>query len=498
MNSSQYIVTFTGVVAVLSGFAALLVTSYGLVGFSDPAKWYLFARDFGSSFDSVGLAYGFPLLQAAAIAMVGPLYGFLVNVPLLVILAGLVYVFGRQQVDDLDGSEAIYLSPALAGAGALSFLMVVDWKTLLNLVNPYRDPLSHLLVLLACIGFVAWSRRKRDTPLGPVAVGCVLALAVASRETAVFMLGPIGLYAIASRDRHPGRLSARNAMMFGGALFLASVPLLIQNGLVSGNPVMPAQMAGGFEERHEFVPGIRFEQLSSTLPAVLHHLANQYGAAGLLVLIGVGVSIRYRISVALYLSLPAMLLHIGFYGAYARVVGRYLVIVDMFAAPLAGVGIAWIAGLALRAVDDTRIRNRLTQGAIALAFLPGLVAPVSAMMSVKPRFQLEQARRLRADLIALLPPGAPVMGDRPFAEILQCFVGDRLAVDHRTFEVSRLDAQLDRSGVAYVLKRNPVGDDIAPRFDAAVLAVFPRALYQLDPFLLYEVRPARPSRPSID
>jgi hypothetical protein len=482
-----------GVLAALVSFGWLLANSYSLVAFSDPMKWYTFARDFSEAFGQVRLAYGFPLVQAAAIAVVGPFYGFLVNVPILIGLAGLVYLFARNHVtpDDFP-PDALPLSPVVVGAAALSFFVAVNWQGWLHSANPYRDPLSHSLVLAGCLGVIHWVRRGRIGPAALIAVGCGFAFAAAARETAVFILGPVALYVLAiGRTRD----AFWRLVGMGAVILVASTPLLVQNAMLSGNPVLPGQMLRGMESQREFVPGIRFEYLASTLPGVLEHLSRQYGMAGLLVLVGVGVSVRRRLGVALALSVPALLLHVLFYGAYVRVVDRYLLIVDLFAAPLAGIGVAWIAGWTLRGVADPDLRGRLLSGVCALVFLPAVIVPLWGWRISEPAAQLVDARRLRADLLELMPPGARVMGERPMAEIVHCFAGDVLSVDTRRLKSTRLDAALMESERVFALTRKSANAEFASQYAVTRVAKFSGAQSPLSAFWVYEVRQRPDARP---
>ena len=69
-----------GLLVVLAALAAQLVTAGSLMPYSDPANWFAFGRNFTEQFGDKRLAYGFPLLVAVAIQVVGPFYAFLINV----------------------------------------------------------------------------------------------------------------------------------------------------------------------------------------------------------------------------------------------------------------------------------------------------------------------------------------------------------------------------------------------------------------------------------
>ena len=85
-----------GLLLALAAFAYFLAHAYQLKAYSDPVQWYAFGRNFSDKFGSSYLAYGFPLLVALAIELVGPFWAFLVNIPVLIALAALVYAFARR------------------------------------------------------------------------------------------------------------------------------------------------------------------------------------------------------------------------------------------------------------------------------------------------------------------------------------------------------------------------------------------------------------------
>ena len=62
-------------------FLVVLVSSYSIKAWSDPAHWYGFGMNFFSNFGKSALAYGFPFLIFMASKIVGPFYAFLVTPP---------------------------------------------------------------------------------------------------------------------------------------------------------------------------------------------------------------------------------------------------------------------------------------------------------------------------------------------------------------------------------------------------------------------------------
>lgn len=477
-----------GLLAVLAGFAAYLVRSYSLIGYSDPLKWYAFAREFTDSFGSARLAYGFPLFQAGAIALVGPLRGFLVNLPILVALCAVVYELGRRHA----GGKASTLVAPLAGAGALSFWIGVDHGRLLQLVSPYRDPFSHSFLALSCVLLIAARQDRRRAIAWATGSGLCLAVAASARETAVLMLLPFALYAWVAKHADPELPVVRPLLGFGAALAAAGVPLLVQNYLVSGSPYVPGQMARWLDERGEFVPGIRFEHLGETLPAAVRFLAGHYGGSVAWLALGLTAAVRHRVAEVLFLSLPALLLYLVFYGAYERVVERYFLVVDVFAAPIAGLGVAWAASGALRAIADGRRRKLATHAALLAALLPALVAPWLFGRATNPRFQLAQVQELRRFLSTHIPEGSTVVGDRPLTEMTFCFAADLFDVRHRVRDVSRLERLLETRDVVYVLSKGWAAPQLGEHLRATPVATLEGSRYRVDPFRLSRVEMIAP------
>jgi hypothetical protein len=417
-----------GLLTVLTALAVFLTTNYSLIAWSDPATWYAFGRDFTSEFASRGLAYGFPLYLFGSIAAVGPFYAFLANIPLLLVVAALVYGFGRRH--DPGGRDVANLT----GAVSVALWIGLNPQMLLLLTNPYRDVLAHVLALLAILLFIDFHRGRRSA-WRVAASGACLAFACSARETSLLTMVPFFTYAVATKLEDRSLALWRPFTMFAGAFALASVPLLVQNYLVSGDPFLPAQAAGDFAVTGDRVPGFSPAEFATTFPLQLHFLGEHYGfTVASLMAVGLAASLRYHIRVALYISVPALITYGLFYGlitfpGFNRVAPRYLFALDFFALPLAAVGVASLASVALGAMRDSPARWRAWRGVVSLAFLAGALAPFAASRGGPPRLRLEHARLLRDDLLTLIPPKSTIIGDRIATGLASCFVGDRYNVE---------------------------------------------------------------------
>ncbi|MCH2173127.1 hypothetical protein MK489_20295 [Myxococcota bacterium] len=343
-----------GWVGAMSALGFFLVRYRVLHPDSDPMRWFAFARNFTDGLGEVKLAYGFPWVTSLAIEIAGPLVAFSINVPILLILGAVLYVYARRHV-----AEAWFEVPGVSWvAGWVTWICFVAWNTgdssmLLRLSNPYRDPLSYVLLLGATLALV------RCVRLGgawlPAAVaGALFALACSARETSILMAVPLALFAGwagISHGRGTRGIGWGAALAFFGAFALAIVPLLLQNWMHSGSAVVPAQASGTVGVTRTYFSGLGLLYLPQTLPRVLAECIGHMGLWGLgLVAVGVGMSVWGRSPVALLVSLPAFLVYGVFYSAYYAVVPRYLFVLDLFAAPLAGVGAAGLWAMAYRRV----------------------------------------------------------------------------------------------------------------------------------------------------
>ncbi len=219
----------TGLLLVLAALAAYLLTARSIMPYSDPANWFVFGRNFTEQFGHKRLAYGFPLVVAAAIQVAGPFYAFLVNVPLLLLLTLLVHAFTRRLIP-AELPRAALVAPFGAAFAVLLFIQH-NGRMLAKLANPYRDPLSHVLLLLACLLLVGFRRGPARSLAPVVAAGLLMAYACSTRETAVLMLLPLFLFATASKLEDRALPYAKPLLAFGLAFALGCIPLLVENQL---------------------------------------------------------------------------------------------------------------------------------------------------------------------------------------------------------------------------------------------------------------------------
>ena len=487
-----------GLALSLAGLSFYLSRSYVLKAWSDPVQWFSFGQDFAARFGENNLAYLFPLLVAAATEVAGPVRAFLVNVPLLVVLALLFHAFGRQQLGGATSSALERWAPHAGAATVLLFVLVGSdpvwpWAIAMFrlLSSPYRDVLAHVLLLASLIALVV-HRRSPVHALAPVAASAAcLALATSTREASVLALVPMALYAIACRLASRDLPFLRPVAVFSVSFAIALVPYLLQNYLYSGNPLIPSQAAdpaSGGLKYSTVIPGVSFANLSETFPRTLSYLYVYYGT-GVVGLMGLGlaVALRYRLDTALYLTLPCLILYLGFYGAYYAAVARYLFVVDLFALPLAGVGIAGGLHL-LSSLASRRAQERIATASLLALFVLAAVVGLRQAHPTGLPFRIRDAAALHADVAKLLPERAQILGDRPLAEIFRSFVSGRTRVlefmgpslgSRKTS--ARVDKILQGGDPVYlVTPRETVRHHLRQSFDLSLLHTFSLADYGLD------------------
>jgi len=465
-------VEIAGVAAVLAILAGSLVARHALIPYSDPATWWALGRSFAASFGEVPLAYLFPLYLSGAIAVAGPVHGFLANVPVLVALGAALHLFGRQHA---QGSA---LAP-VAGAATLAFWIAVARTPMAHLTSPYRDPLAYLLLVLAAAALVAFRHDPRHRARWIAASGALLALAVSAREPCALAGIAFLVYGLASRRAEPGLPLARPTAAFAAGFAVAIAPLLAQNALHTGNPFVPAQAVPTAEHPGDPVGALSLANLPETGPDALALLARHYGAPGLATLVlGLGVAVARRSGVALALSLPAFLAFLLLYGCYERAVPRYLWVLDLFAAPFVGLAAVFAGERLLRAFRTPSARRGAVLAVLLAAFASGALATFRPVERPTVSVRLEEARRLRRDLLAHVPAGARLLGTLFLGEMAFTFAGDRLGVDPTRDPLGGLDAALrETDEVLLLAAAGRVREAARARYGLDPVASFPPERY---------------------
>lgn len=390
-----------------------VLRNYQIRAFSDPLNWLTFARNFALEIQTSKFAVGFPIFLRAALELLGPFHVFLVNLPVLLAL----YLL----------AAALVFRTFQAGAGiprwqmvsvTLALFLSYDRWLVVQMMNPFRDPLSFLLALGAAGLLIRHVSTGGLRPAGAMAAGLLLGLASSVRETSVLLLAPFVLFAFWSWRADPRVRFWRDSLLFAAGLAVGLAPLLAQSKLSTGQALLPPQSVAD----QMVVPGVHFNWncLRGTWKAAGPYFLRTAGWPGLLLLAWSTVlAVKQRNRIVAGLLLPAALVHLVFYSFYWTFVPRYFYAAAVFAIPAMAWGLlATIQPLATRL--PSRIRTvvpTLLVAGLALFTAQRLLAN----RSETPLFQIPQARRFAADWNPLLPADAIVFSRRHLCEMLQWF-----------------------------------------------------------------------------
>ena len=402
--------------ALVAAWLVHVLRHYEIRAFSDPLNWLHFARHFGTEIHASKFALGFPLFLRPALEILGPFRVFLVNVPVLLAVYLLAAVLAVQAFAPDERAPRWQIV-----AVTLALFFGFDPWLVVQMANPFRDPLSFLFSLAAMNLLVRHAATGGARPARALAGGLLLGLACSVRETSVLLLAPIALYAFWSWRADSRIRFGRDLLLFAGGMFVGLAPLMVQGFIRTGQALVPPQSAVD----NQLVPGAHFTWtiLRRTVRHAWPYFLEKAGP-GLVLLAGcAGGGLWRRNRVVAGLLLPAAAIHAAFYAFYWTFVPRYYYSVAVFAIPaLAWSLLAAVRGLAARAPGRFRTAVPATAAAaIALA----AAAHLLAMRPATPRFQIPQARLLKADLERLVPADSLVFCRRNLCEMVRWFTHAR-------------------------------------------------------------------------
>lgn len=389
--------------ALLAGAAVFVWRHHEVKPYSDPLNWLEFAADFRRQFTESKWPFGYPLFLLGMLRLLGPVWVFLSNLPLLLLLAWLTARLTRALCPG-DPARA-----PLAGLAAAAFWVAVNPELLVQMANPYRDPLSHVLLIAGLLALLRFALRPGASPGWMALSGLALGYSYCVRETVVVIL-PVALLAgVLAWRRDRTRSFWKPALLFALGFALGALPFLVQGQLATGQVLVPVQS----QKSGSLVPGMHAEKLVEMFPVALEKYWAKFTPAGwLLIAAGLVRLVRHRAAVALALLVGGGAGYFVFYSFYYTFVPRYFLVTDLFFAPLLGIGLAGLLGRVpgvSRAVAPAVV-------CIAGAALALLAAVPRARV---PAFRVADARALAADCRSRLPAGALVVADRNLCEILR-------------------------------------------------------------------------------
>ncbi|MBU4461433.1 MAG: hypothetical protein KJ579_12770, partial [Verrucomicrobia bacterium] len=319
--------------------------------YSDPVGFVGMALDWGSGRPGTDRAPIYPMVLYAFLQVLGRDWVFLSNLPLVLLLAFLTGVAGFLAVP--RGSSRAVAYARFAGLASVVILILARGSLLVELVNPFREPLAFSLMLGGVILLVGgWSRRSAHWLAA--GAGLCLGLAVSTRETVILVAAPVGAWVLLRM------LKERKFRSLWIALFLAGVlggfvPMLNRNRAHSGSSIVPSYAAEKVEaiaRRQKWdipIPGMSLSYFSHVGASTVRKLYQHYTPVGaLLLVLGFARAVRRRNDLILGLYLPAFLLNLLFYCFYRYFKARYTLAGELFAIPIMAYGLTGI----LEAVDD--------------------------------------------------------------------------------------------------------------------------------------------------
>ena len=412
---------------VLACFLVLALGSYSIKAHSDCHNWLLFASDFAREFTRSRWPWGFPLFLRGALSLVGPCWVFLANLPVMIALFAVVSCAGllfRRDGDSRVPAAWAFLSTWIV-------VLSTDAGSFVRYLNPYRDPLSYVLIFASLVLFVRAlaATAPRHRVWGTASAGALLGLACSVREPSILMLGPMALYGIlawrAGRRKaaaSSGALPDRpipfwtTVLAFAAGMVVALVPLLVQTYLTTHQVFVPPQAS----LESNVVPGANFkaEIFLQVGGNAWRHFTRAEPCLLLLAAAGLVAAAIRRDRFALALVVPAVAVYVLFYSFYWTFIVRYFYIAILFLVLLAGYALAALLGAVSRIPRHGRLLAWLLLA--AAAGLSG--AKILSERARVPVHQVPQARAMAAAWNAVCPADAAIVyADRPFCEWLDWF-----------------------------------------------------------------------------
>lgn len=402
--------SIAAIATILLFFWSVVASFYFLRASSDPHNWLYYAHHFREEVLQSRWPYGFPLFLRMLLPLTGPYYIFMVNLPLLMMAFVLIFQLASKPAKSHENKAL----SCYAGIAAALLALSADARDMMHYINPYRDPLSYVLVLASLWIFIRALNRRRTT--GIFASGVLLGLACSVREPSILMVLPLAAYGLhewwTDRQNVP---FWRTTSCFAIGFVMALIPLLLQTWMATRQVLLPPQAA----IQSSIVPGAHFrlEVFRSVSHGAWEFYRQQQPWLPLLALLGVITAWRDRHKEMLWLILPASLVYFIFYAFYWTFVPRYFYIVTLLWCILGGYG----TGALLRFIHHQfsfRTAQYLAWGVLLVA---GILSALHLLRAQPPRraLQVSDARAFAQQIEPLIPENAVVFAQRNMCELLQ-------------------------------------------------------------------------------
>lgn len=412
-GSTTVATVFALALVVVISFIVYIVRNYHVMAYSDPFNWLSYGNNLSEGFAGSKWPVGYPVFLWLIMKLTGPYYVFLSNMIVLAVLALLVAVAAWASAKESESS----LNSLLIGVGCLALLLGYDSSILVSLVNPYRDPLSFVLVVASVLlvsRYIDFQGRR----IGSLGTGALLlGMAYCVRETSILMIVPLFIYGANSWRRNREIGFWKSCLVFGVCLLTGALPLLIQSYNGTGQALLPPQSVSS----GNLLPGLHIATQQKTFT---HAISYFWSTGGWLYLGGLAMgalaAVVRRCRKLLFIFLGGAVVFFSFYSFYEYFYSRYFYIVVVLMMPLVSYGVYKAVGAV---VNILGLGRNKTPVYVVLTGLLCLHTAVS-LLSEKPQvaqFRIKDAKRFTADMEQLFPDGAFVLSDRHLCEVLDYF-----------------------------------------------------------------------------
>lgn len=485
-------------VFLLLAFLVFILRNWHIKAYSDPMAWLIFAKSFPVRLAHSNLPLGYPAFLWLVMKVTGPYYVFLANLPVLALLILLVGILASHAARETESTETGLSVGILAAALLLGF----DPDLLIYMTNPYRDPLSYVLLAGALVFMARYVALPGNRRWHLALSGLLVGLAYCVREPSLLAIGPMFLLGVL-HERKNGLLSIlRSAGAFTLGLVPGTLPLLFQTFIIRQQVSISPYSGSHGILLPGFHAGILPETLSKAWPYFLWRMG--WIPIGLL-LAGSAFALYRRNRTMLCLTLLAILYTV-FYGFYWMFSQRYYYVVTLCGAPLVAFGAYAAISCLLHRVHRPNWTSPIFRWVVLLISLVTGIRLLAAG-SVHQPFRVPQAQRFVKTLQATVPPGATLFCERPLADVIRT-LADIPATSLSGFHNESLEnafafieSPLQNNQPVFFMKTtapekaDPNESLIRRRFDLVESTLFPSEHYRLDyftygnPVALYQILP---------
>ena len=410
----------------------------------------------GKSFSFVGI--GYPLFLSLFIRWGGIYAPFFANGVVFIGLFTALYLFIRQLFKNNPYNSVIAIISVL-------LYFIIQRQNIIYLLRTYRDPLSYTFTLLGMWLFLKFTNTGKQYPLLALA-GLFIGLACTARETAFLSVLPLAMVFFVRSVRHRSYRVIKPGLVLVLFFIIGSSPLLVQNYVNSGNPLLHTQnlarrgMAAANKQEKTgiagfIVPGSKLEYFRKASYGYARQLLGQYGVA-FSILFLLGVYYGRKNDAVLFLLLPFIIIYLLFYSFLGRSPWRYIFVIQMAVVPLLAYAVFRLAETVLKP-DEKCFK-------LGLIILFGLTSyRMFAEVPEKP-FQVKQARAFADDLDRVVPDNSLILAERTLRSNIDYFtksycirLGDILKSPPALTAKSAIERLMSRFSAVYFFDNTDLG-----------------------------------------